>query len=1328
MGGSSGGGGGPDTFTSDDVVEMTLGVSEGPIAGLVDGGKTFYLGETPLVSQAGDLNFNKFEIHNYHGGSPATPVKNALGGISSNLSVGVSLANNIPVTRVTPSTSRGLVDSLDVRILFNQVAFYDNKGRVHAIPLDIDIRYRQVGSSTWLPFFGDGRWIRDLKITSPSVREFTKQVPRIEGDWEVKVMLFYSDEGEDSPEVDVAWESLQMTTAEDRAYDNLAVVRILSEASDQLNSIPSLSADWNGLIVKIPSNYDPVTRYYSGTWDGSFKDGFTDNPAWCLYDLLTNETYGAKAYFPELLVDRFSFYEAAQWCDELVPRVGSTGYQPRFTYNDVIDEERDGHSMLHYIASIFGGQLTEDPSGMVVLKVDRPGTIKQIFGPESVENGDFSYNYTDVETRPNTYDVVYTAPELGWVNDNRRVDIPYFVERYGRTAKEHIAVGCLDVYEAQRRAYLRLLKANTETLTVTFKIPRQGLMLEVYDLIGLSDPTMQWGLSGRIKSVDGNTIHLRDALLVPANQSLEMVLQTPNGAQELTVRSSTANTKELTVTSGSLPSDLPNFAQFTLSHDTLGMVKPFRVLSIDEEGSDGEFFVISALEFNPNKFADAENLEFSGTDGYTSDFATLGPPTNLVAQSGTAHLIQHPDGSIESRIYLTWEQRVPGAAQVFYRRVGVDADQIIQAVGSTAYIPNVVDGEEYALKVVLENGIASEELRHVVVGKTELPAKVFGWKATREINAVHLSGPVFPEVDFSFFRIYVGAHLSFFEDAELLTETPTPSFIHVLQNGEPDKYYWISAVDTSGNEGPPSEPITSAPRGVGIADFVEGLLDEFAEAFSQADVALEDLEKGAIFELLQEVRINDAILAAQNVIDGGRAVVERESFELNEAAIINEQTVRADEDAALSATFTGLLASYGDDVDAAFVQERQARADAVSAVASDVTALTTRVGDAEGDITNLQTTKVTSAQAVAAVEQKISSRYGSMSAMASATAFAKATADKISAGYVWRLNGQNLLELVSVQDGVDSGPTSTFKIRADYVEIPGNLKAGNTTAGVIVNTQHADNAVYVYQNSTSTYALYATNNTFSGGTCQMESLGGFTAQFINKTNGSGAYGAFCALDAQHVSAGGGKAQIAVASSGGGYAFQAIAGGYYDSSGGGYLPFTGAHEGMISNTESFEIGDIVVDGQVVAKSLSDVFTEFVVSTQANMPNVVGVLTWVSPHWYIPASFRVQQPDDPDFEPTPETPAPPLVTRRNIEDYQDDYDMARINAVGEGCINVCGRGGDILPGDLIVTSTMRGKGQKQADDLVRSCTVAKAREAVVFSHPDEIKQIACIYMCG
>lgn len=320
-------------------------------------------------------------------------------------------------------------------------------------------------------------------------------------------------------------------------------------------------------------------------------------------------------------------------------------------------------------------------------------------------------------------------------------------------------------------------------------------------------------------------------------------------------------------------------------------------------------------------------------------------------------------------------------------------------------------------------------------------------------------------------------------------------------------------------------------------------------------------------------------------------------------------------------------------------------------------------------------------------------------------------------------------------NSVIAGKIATGAVSSDEIAVNslaaitatlGNVNAGSLNTltsgtGVQINVPTWPNATYIYQNSASIYGLYVGNfynaslGGGAGGAAYFTSLDGYTVQVLQTDNALGN----TALDAQNnanVGTGntpGGAGQIGNAPLEGGYAFRATRGSYYANNG-QYLPFTGAHEGVIRPRDLPEPGDIVTDGQVIAKRLSDTLTEIHISTRAGDPSAVGVFVsaarFEARMQSAPAAIRGQ------------------MSATRFKRLRRKYFFARFNALGEGCINVCGQGGNIEKGDLIITSDMRGKGMRQADDLVRNMTVARAREAVTFDGPEDVRQIACIYLCG
>lgn len=279
-----------------------------------------------------------------------------------------------------------------------------------------------------------------------------------------------------------------------------------------------------------------------------------------------------------------------------------------------------------------------------------------------------------------------------------------------------------------------------------------------------------------------------------------------------------------------------------------------------------------------------------------------------------------------------------------------------------------------------------------------------------------------------------------------------------------------------------------------------------------------------------------------------------------------------------------------------------------------------------------------------------------------------------------------------------------------------SLVVGDTTGGILINDSASgtDDAVYIYQNDLDTYGLYV-KNAFSalagaGGAAYIESQAGFALQVKQNLSGAGNR----AIDAQNALPGGGATRIGVSFTDGGYGVDVIRGGYYDTSGDGYGPFTGVHEGYLHKDTVATPGDILCDTQVLSVSVSDSITVMDLCAEQNDRRVIGVYAGTKGPDYVPTALV----DVVDGEKVP----------KDVVDTLGDYRVISVNSVGEGGVLVCGENGDIASGDLIVASSLPGKGMKQTDDLVRSYTVAKAREDVTFSGPSDIKMVACIYLCG
>lgn len=284
----------------------------------------------------------------------------------------------------------------------------------------------------------------------------------------------------------------------------------------------------------------------------------------------------------------------------------------------------------------------------------------------------------------------------------------------------------------------------------------------------------------------------------------------------------------------------------------------------------------------------------------------------------------------------------------------------------------------------------------------------------------------------------------------------------------------------------------------------------------------------------------------------------------------------------------------------------------------------------------------------------------------------------------------------------------------------GVISIGGTSEGILMNVGANSPKVGIYQNSSQQYGLKVQNLwalANGGGAAQfISNFGWATDHQLLRDTDTFDYAAIAA--SSNFNSAGGDIRIALPPGRGGYAAYARKG--------SYAPFTGSHDGLIEKSEEPQVGDIMVDRDVIGKQISDVLTTVTMSSQQNQQGALGVFVRrVSlSDEVVPAAL---------FTEYEEYLEDGKVKRKNVlptgwDNLKSSYDNTVINSVGEGCINVCGEGGDIRVGDLIVTSNMRGKGMRQADDIVRNYTVAKARENVSFSGSSDVRMIACIYLCG
>lgn len=609
----SGGGGGsapqsaPNTLRSKDSVEVILAIGEGPNKGLVDGAKSFYIADTPLVNANGNANFPDFELKEYLGDEyPNYEIISKLGGFASSHTVNVNITE-LPVTRQGEVIQ---ITHLEVRMLFQRLYEQANNGSLQPTEFEFRIEYKAASEATWKRPFGDSIKLND-KTTTVYAKDYRWQVARINEPYEIRVTRL-SPLSDTTYFADVLWESFQEVLNEPKTFPGTHVVQLVGQASDQFSSIPDFWGIYDGRIVAVPTNYDPETRTYTGLWDGTFKIAWTNNPAWIVYDLVKNDRYGMNAYRPVNL-NKWDCYEAAQWCDEMVSD-GKGGTQPRYTMNIAIVDVDDGREVIAMIAGAFNARLFDDLNGQTHLRVDKDEDAVALFTKENTVDG-FDYSFSDVTTRYNDFSVRFLNEDLLYVEDQRRVFDQDDIDLNGRIPFDYVAVGCTNASEAVRRTKYKLITSLTETQSVYFKTNRKGAYINPWQIILIADPDMGYALSGRIKAIsdDRKSITLRDPLYLETGVDYTLKIQVPGGLEERPLLSPLPGYNFTLEFDTPLPSTIPDRAVFEVEQQGAGVgaPKPFRVISVDEMDGHPDVYEIRAVEVNRNKWFLADNPSIS---------------------------------------------------------------------------------------------------------------------------------------------------------------------------------------------------------------------------------------------------------------------------------------------------------------------------------------------------------------------------------------------------------------------------------------------------------------------------------------------------------------------------------------------------------------------------------------------------------------------------------------------------------------------------------------------------------------------------------------------
>lgn len=1111
------------------------------------------------------------------------------------------------------------------------------------------------------------------------------------------------------------------------------------------NGLPLFTAKIKGRPV-----YDPRTD----------TTAWSDNAALCIRDFIAN-AYGLG----DPQVDDTAFGVAANICDETVT-LAAGGTEKRYTINGVVRADQSYGDVLQEMTTACAGTLFWGT-----------GKWKLHVGAYSAPVKDFTLNdirstSISLQTRVNLRDqfnkVQGVFTDAG--SDYIPVDYPP-IESATFKAQDNNVEQVLDLdlpfttsaAAAQRLAKLTLFRGR-EQMSFTADFGLSAFEVEVGDIIALT--MSRYGWEAKEFEVVGWVFGAGDAGALRISLTLR---ETSEAAFDWDAEESDIISNDSDLTSDVNPvTNLTATAGGTIAQDGtfINSILVDWDAANNATGYDIEWMVNTSVDYAAN-------------GGIVEPADAVTPREQFIYKAYVEILYRQPDGdgfdfyNTGGGSSLTEEEIRAQLFESSERTALAFSGSSVRNPTTEFTITPVRDETEYNIRVRAFNDLGDRSewtsVTFTSVTDTTAPSAPTSFTAAGDLGFIRLAWVNPADLDFKHVEVWESPSSSF-GSATLLDEVSGNT--HVRGNLAPltTRYYWIRAVDKTGNQSAFVGPRNATTRQI-TPDDIGPAVVSYENLDATAQGIIEAIE-GDLSDFLNGYtgNIDQLTLADLSTVGG-----EIAGTYATTATLTSNYYTAANTDSAISAAITSFESTFIGDNDlvtnATLTANYYTKTSTDSAISAALTTFeSTFIGDndllttAAADVayyTKAATDSVVSS-AITTLEGEIGSTYATLSQTAIiqgdvnsieakwgvdvdingvASGFQLLSGASTSAFNI-RANQFNVFPPTGGTGGTEvfsvfttsttingvTYPAGTYVDNALYAEA---LSVGTTSQGLQVNADSKPNAVYAYQNSLSVYGLFAKNTAFGGGTMEVTSNGGFTGQFLNSSFSAGSFGPFVAVNAQNTGSGGGHGQVGVSLAGGGYAFRAVDGGFYDVSGDGYNPFTGRHDGMILKDVPYVLGDIVVDKRVIVAGLSDSFTEVALASYRNQPGAIGVVAKVLDEWYVPAAFvdieasrlaqegHVSAPDD---------PMAPLVTTHDVADYHNDYDMVNINAVGEGSINVCGENGSIAVGDLIVTSSIPGKGMKQTDDVVRSYTVAKAREAVTFDSPGDIKRVACIYLCG
>ena len=1033
MGGKSKGGGGhtpyeaPDSLHSAQKLRAIGLISLGPIKGPANKWKDTYFDNTPIQNangvddnDAASFNFKNTEIQYNLGYQDQKPLE-GFEASEREVSVGAEVKQQHPITRsvIDPDVTR-----LRLTIGVNALISQNDQGDTHGTSVDFQILVNNTPRGTYqIEGKSSSRFYRSYIIDDLPPRPFTVTVKRLTDDSKSQRL-----------QNGTHWVSYTEIIDTKLSYPNMAIVGIKTDSRYNPN-FPNINFLLYGRIIKIPTTYNPETRTYApGLWRGDFKMGWTNNPAWIFYDLITDKLAGLGQRIGDYGIDKFMLYEIAKYCDELVDD-GYGGKEPRMVSNLWITEQREAYNVLSDMASVFRAITVWDGTQFTAIQ-DRPADPVCLYSQSNVKDGKFIRQYAAGKA-------IFTAVEVEYADERNLYQkaIEYvadnsMIARYGYNVKKMTAYGCTSRGQAHRYGKWVLETSRLEQCTITFTVGRQGLMHLPGDIIEVADNNYAGKiLGGRVVAISGKKVTLDQPVEIKGESYLNYI--TTDGLTKIKIKL-VDKANPAIVELDSVPQGLNIFDNWVLKSGVVS-TQLYRALGITE--NDDGSYTITALQHEPQKEAIVDGSASFMPSVTTAHGAGVNKPANADVSFG--------DGGVK----LTWTTSTNHGAVKYdvklYRNGNLYSTHLDLDSPEISF-DNLPNGR-YTVEIRSKN--SAGQLSDPVTRTSEINLNIPRFVTKSLLFAIELDWDLPKTATVGNYTEVWRGKTNEISKAVKIATLPYPQNNYIMSGVSlNDQYYfWLRCGDKNDNKG----EFTAAVFGEAdhnpdnLLNAIEGKITKSHLGQELINSLKNDVNSAVSEEAKARIAaVNNALQQINNqAATTGTAIQKLEKADKAQAETI--KTVTAKAESALS----GITAV------------RQAQANSDKANAQQISALTARVGGAEATVTQMSNT-------VAGLNGKVSSMHtirtqainGGRTAIAGISLGANekessviVMADKF--GIVANANDSNVKQVFSVANG-------QVGIRGDLV-VAGSVTRDKLSSGggnLLYNPILANNAHGFYEN------------------------------------------------------------------------------------------------------------------------------------------------------------------------------------------------------------------------------------------------------------------------